>query len=274
MQTCARIDEAAEMRDKAAAIAAYARQREDRELDVWMTEIRHRASIRIGELSRDLDKAPGTRTDLFHCQCGEVFPAPVWHCADCDHHWPMDREECWNCHKGRRADEPVITGDNRLKSDVLAKAGLTVLEANRYEQLTGGATERGQVAAKGAVEAAFAKARETKTPVTVKELRSAVKEAIVAELGPAPERRQPQASPPRNPAGAACISFTSAIKTIAENETDLDEMANHFRVSNHDFLREAVTALPPSRYAMPWGWSGERSGSVFRMTPFSPKGSP
>ncbi len=101
-----------------------------------------------------------------------------------------------------------------------------------------------RAAAKRAIEETLAKGRAERTPVSAKELRSAIKEAIVAELGPAPERRQPQASPLRNPAGAACISFTSAVKTIAENETDLDEMANYFRVSNHDFLREAVTALP------------------------------
>ncbi len=93
--------------------------------------------------------------------------------------------------KGRRADEPVITGDNRLKSDVLAKAGLTVLEANRYEQLTGGTTERGQAAAKGAVEVTFAKARETKTPVSAKELRTAIKKALPPYFGPQPRVRQP-----------------------------------------------------------------------------------
>jgi len=86
--------------------------------------------------------------------------------------------------------------------EVLEDAGLSTATAHRYEQLTGGTTECGQAAAKGAIEATFAKARETKTPVSVKELRNAVKDAIVAELGPAPERRQPQASPLRNPAGA------------------------------------------------------------------------
>lgn len=31
------------------------------------------------------------------CDCGEVFGMPVWHCGNCDHHWPMSREDCHNC---------------------------------------------------------------------------------------------------------------------------------------------------------------------------------
>lgn len=54
---CARIDEASEIRDKAAALAAYARQRDDRDLEVWVREIQLRACVRIGELSRDIDRA-------------------------------------------------------------------------------------------------------------------------------------------------------------------------------------------------------------------------
>ena len=60
LSECARIDEAAEIRDKAAAMAAYARQREDRDLAVWVSEIQLRASVRIGELSRELDTGKPT----------------------------------------------------------------------------------------------------------------------------------------------------------------------------------------------------------------------
>jgi N6-adenosine-specific RNA methylase IME4 len=61
---CVRIDEAAQIRDKAAALTAYARQRDDKELEAWVAEIKCRATIQIGRLSRELDKAERTRTDL------------------------------------------------------------------------------------------------------------------------------------------------------------------------------------------------------------------
>ncbi len=47
---------------------------------------------------------PATSSSHSCGDCGETFSVPVWHCPTCDHHWPMDREECWNCHK---ADRPV-----------------------------------------------------------------------------------------------------------------------------------------------------------------------
>lgn len=54
---CSRVDEAASIRDKAAKLAAYARMRDDAELEIWVSEIKLRACGRIGELSRALDKS-------------------------------------------------------------------------------------------------------------------------------------------------------------------------------------------------------------------------
>ncbi len=46
-----------------AALQACARRRDDRDLEVWTAEIKLRASVRIGELVRELDKArPGPTT--------------------------------------------------------------------------------------------------------------------------------------------------------------------------------------------------------------------
>lgn len=40
--------------------------------------------------------------DLFECnKCNEQFDSPVWHCANCDHHWPIEDDTCKNCHKNR-----------------------------------------------------------------------------------------------------------------------------------------------------------------------------
>jgi hypothetical protein len=47
------------LRDKAKALAYYAQQRDDQELNVWMSEIRLRAEMRIGQISRELEKSKG-----------------------------------------------------------------------------------------------------------------------------------------------------------------------------------------------------------------------
>jgi hypothetical protein len=57
---CCRIDEAKDIGDKAEALRAYGRQANDKDLEVWAAEIKLRAQIRIGEISRELEKAkPG-----------------------------------------------------------------------------------------------------------------------------------------------------------------------------------------------------------------------
>jgi len=59
-----RVDEAADIRNKAAALQAYARQRNDIELEAWVSEIKLRAAMRIGELSKELETNERSRTDL------------------------------------------------------------------------------------------------------------------------------------------------------------------------------------------------------------------
>jgi hypothetical protein len=54
---CARVDEAAEIRNRADKLRAYAKQKKDHELHRWMGEIFCRATLRYGELSKGMDKA-------------------------------------------------------------------------------------------------------------------------------------------------------------------------------------------------------------------------
>lgn len=60
---CQRVDEVKDIRDKAQAMAAYARQSKDTELVEWATEIKVRAERKCGELLSSIERAPGNRTD-------------------------------------------------------------------------------------------------------------------------------------------------------------------------------------------------------------------
>jgi hypothetical protein len=59
---CAHLDECAGWADKAAAIASYARQADDFELETWARRIRDRAIRRCGELLRTFDARGGDRS--------------------------------------------------------------------------------------------------------------------------------------------------------------------------------------------------------------------
>lgn len=60
VQAARDVDEAKAIRDKADALRAYARQANDSELALWVSEIQLRARRRIGELSAELDKVVTT----------------------------------------------------------------------------------------------------------------------------------------------------------------------------------------------------------------------
>ncbi len=48
-----------DIRDKALAMQAYARQAQDNELQIWAGEIKMRAERRAGQLLKDMDKSKG-----------------------------------------------------------------------------------------------------------------------------------------------------------------------------------------------------------------------
>jgi len=59
IRECSRLDECKEWTDRSAALASYARQSEDKELEKTAMRIRARACRRCGELLKEIEKAQG-----------------------------------------------------------------------------------------------------------------------------------------------------------------------------------------------------------------------
>lgn len=95
LQVCATVDEAKGILDKVAALQAYAKQQNDSDMEIWLAEVKLRARRRIGEISRELDKAE---------------PGPIG--KDTSHRWEVTP-----------------------KSEVLEQAGISTSTANRCEKI-------------------------------------------------------------------------------------------------------------------------------------------
>ena len=64
LQQATAVDEVKDIKDKTEALRLYARQANDRDMEVWTSEIKVRAVRRIGELSAALETAQGYREPL------------------------------------------------------------------------------------------------------------------------------------------------------------------------------------------------------------------
>src|SRR5262245_25710133 len=62
LAACERVDECAKWADKAAALASYAKQADDPDLENFARRVRARASRRCGELLREFDGRGGDRS--------------------------------------------------------------------------------------------------------------------------------------------------------------------------------------------------------------------
>lgn len=208
---CVKVDEAADMRDKAAAMALYAKQRDDKQMEAWVKEIYLRACIRIGELSRELDTARGF---------GAGGPGG-------------------GASSSRTEEAPT-------KAAALAKAGISTSTAHEYEQLAGGREEQAHAAVKAGADAYLADARAEGEVPTLAGLKAAVREAVVATLGPPPARPRAAPAPPRDPRYAMWAEWAAAVEHLATADVSLSTLANYrpyFRTELIDFARTAMARL-------------------------------
>ena len=74
---CVKIDEAKDLHDKAKALAYYARHRKDPERDLLMSELTLRAEIRMGEISRQLEKVETTGPSSVRITSGGMLPLRI-----------------------------------------------------------------------------------------------------------------------------------------------------------------------------------------------------
>jgi hypothetical protein len=152
---CAAVDEAAGIKDQATRLEAYARVRDDAEAQRQFAEIRLRACIRIGEISRDLPKGkPGPKRG-----------------------------------SSKLNDTDVAQFD---KEDVLQRSGIQIRTAERYEELAGPKEEQAEAIIGAATDAYFAEQQQNRKPVSFQGLRGAVRDALEITFGKPINRHKKQ----------------------------------------------------------------------------------
>lgn len=133
-----RIDEVKNIRNQAEALEHYARQRKDVEMETWLTEIKLRASRRIGELSTELEKAPGPGRGKRCPTGGTSFKRDALKAAG------LSKSEAHRCEQIARVPEEVferhIAAKNAKGQPVSAKeviqvAGRKVRRAQKAEEI-------------------------------------------------------------------------------------------------------------------------------------------
>lgn len=132
---CNRIDECKDWDDKAQAMASYARQADDKEMEKTAFRIRARAARRCGELYKEIEKATGA-----HLKRGVVSPLSRKGVAEAVGHSPDQMKQ-----KIRLANIPAEKFEAQIESESpptiasLAEQGMAK-GIPRYEQL--GMTEK------------------------------------------------------------------------------------------------------------------------------------
>jgi hypothetical protein len=202
---CARVDEAAELRNKADKLRAYAKQKKDHELHRWMGEIFCRATIRYGELSKSLDKAERKRTDL-------------------------------------RPSGGKQTKEEQLKASGLSKSAAHRAEAlaGARSDLDDAMAVEALGISLDTAETYFQQCRKSKTTPNQRQLTSIVEQALNDRFG---KPKRPPRKRKRSDLTNAFIDFTGAISALVRIDADLVELAQHELCSPTNDLAQAEKAL-------------------------------
>lgn len=155
---CHKVDEAASIKDKAAKMAAYARMRDDEEMEAWLRDIQIRATQRIGELSAELAKAAGRPAKNLSGRTDKL--------------------------NGKRA--------------ALKAAGISKSSAAEAEELAGGPEPNAQKAAKLALDGYLSDTKKNGAIPKLADARAAVKKAVAEALPTKPgkaKRPRPESTP-------------------------------------------------------------------------------
>jgi hypothetical protein len=206
---CARIDEAAQLRDKAAALRLYAKQSKDRELQRWVSEIQLRATIKLGELSRKLDTSKGGNNPAATLPSGGKSKTDAL------------AEAGISTSVAHRAEALTGRGDLDDESGLAVEAlGVALQTADVY----------------------FDECRKADVVPNHKELDGAIQQALDDKFG-APDKPRPRRK--RDAIDNAWIDWTGAVRTLATLDIDLTELADRLpEALRAPTLCETRDALP------------------------------
>ncbi len=206
LQVARTVDEVKDIRDKAEAMAAYARQAHDTELIKWATEIKVRAERRAGQMLAEMPKASGAKG---------VGPIAV---TSCDRNQPP----------------------------TLADIGVTKNESSRWQKLAAVSDEQFESAVAAAKDvagevttAAMMRAAKASEP----EKSAAVQKPRKPDPGPAPAPEEPQ-EPEYTPLDEAMDTIKDLQDALAiANAGDLSECDRSQAADLIARLREEVRIL-------------------------------
>ena len=135
LQQAVEIDEVKDIRDKAEAMAAYARQAKDTEMIQWVTEIKVRAERRAGQMLADMPKSEGTKGQLHGKYSGGHIVVPPEESTKTLSEMGITKNESSRWQKLAAVDEDkfekAVTAAKEVAGEVTTAAMLRIARADK-----------------------------------------------------------------------------------------------------------------------------------------------